>query len=35
MDGWEIFGIIIVLLIVGLVAVNLRDIMRYLKIRSM
>jgi hypothetical protein len=35
MDGWVIFGIIIILLIIGLVAVNLRDIMRYLKIRSM
>jgi hypothetical protein len=35
MDGWVIFGIIIILLIIGLVAFNLRDIMRYLKIRSM
>jgi hypothetical protein len=35
MDGWEIFGIIVVLLIIGLVAVNLRDLIRYLKIRSM
>ncbi|MGB8900867.1 MAG: hypothetical protein WCC90_17220 [Methylocella sp.] len=35
MDGWVIFGIIVVLLIIGLVAVNLRDLKRYLKIRSM
>jgi hypothetical protein len=35
MDGWVIFGIIILLLIIGLVWVNLRDIIRYLKIRSM
>jgi hypothetical protein len=35
MNGWELFGIIVVLLIVGLIAVNLRDVIRYLKIRSM
>jgi len=35
MDGWELFGIIVVLLIIGLIAVNLRDVIRYLKIRSM
>ena len=35
MDGWVIFGIVVVLLIIGLVWVNLRDIKRYLKIRSM
>ncbi|QBR70090.1 hypothetical protein CU048_01010 [Beijerinckiaceae bacterium] len=35
MSGWAIVGIIIVLLIVGLVVVNLRDIIRYLKIRAM
>jgi len=35
MSGWEIFGIIVLLLIIGLVAVNFRDIVRYIKIRSM
>jgi hypothetical protein len=35
MDGWVIFGIIVVLLIIGLIAVNLRDLKRYFKIRSM
>ncbi len=35
MSGWAIVGIIIVLLIVGLVVVNLRDIIRYIKIRAM
>lgn len=35
MSGWAIFWIIVVLLIIGLVVVNWRDIIRYIKIRSM
>lgn len=35
MSGWAIFWIIVALLIVAGVAVNLPDIRRYLRIRSM
>jgi tetrahydromethanopterin S-methyltransferase subunit B len=35
MSGWEIFGTILGLIIVALVAMNLRDIYRYIKITMM
>lgn len=35
MSGWEIFGIVVAVLLVLLILVNLRDLIRYLKIRSM
>jgi len=35
LSGWEIFGIVVLALIVLAVLFNLRDIMRYLRIRSM
>ena len=35
MSGWEIFGIVVAALIVLAVLWNLRDILRYLRIRSM
>lgn len=35
MSGWVIFWIIVVALLVLVLLVNLRDIRRYLKIRSM
>ena len=35
MSGWMIFGIIVLAVIVLGILVNLRDIKRYLKIRSM
>lgn len=35
MNGWEIFGVVVLALIVLGVLVNLKDIIRYLKIRSM
>ena len=35
MSGWEIFWIIVALLIVALILTNLRDLVRYLRIRSM
>lgn len=35
MSGWQIFGLIVLAVIVIGVLVNLRDIIRYLKIRSM
>lgn len=35
MDVWEIIGIVIVAAIVMLILFNLKDLFRYLKIRSM
>lgn len=35
MSGWAIFWILILIVVVGGVLVNLKDIKRYLKIRSM
>jgi hypothetical protein len=35
MSGWEIFWIIVAVLIVVLILSNLRDLFRYLRIRSM
>lgn len=35
MSGWEIFWIIVAVLILALILTNLRDLLRYLKIRSM
>ena len=35
MSGWTIFGIVVLALIVFGILVNLKDIKRYLKIRSM
>jgi hypothetical protein len=35
MSGWEIFGWVVVALIVLALLFNLRDILRYLRIRSM
>jgi hypothetical protein len=35
MSGWEIFGIVIGLLIAGFVLYNLRDLCRYIKISRM
>jgi len=35
MSGWTIFWLIVAILIVIAILMNLRDIMRYLKIRSM
>jgi len=35
MTGWEIFGIIIALLIVIAILSNLRDVIRYFRIRAM
>jgi Family of unknown function (DUF6893) len=35
MSGWEIFWIVVVVLLALLLLSNLRDIIRYLKIRSM
>ena len=35
MSGWEIFWIVVALLIAALILTNLRDLIRYLKIRSM
>lgn len=35
MNGWAIFGLVILLLILVGVLVNLRDIKRYIKIRRM
>lgn len=35
MNGWEIFGLILLILIVGLIAMNARDIIRYVRIRMM
>lgn len=35
MSGWGIFWIVVLLLVIAGVAVNLRDIKRYLRIRSM
>ncbi len=35
MSGWEIFGIVVAVLLALLILVNLRDLIRYLKIRSM
>ena len=35
MSGWAIFGWIVLAVIVLLVLLNLRDILRYLRIRSM
>ena len=35
MSGWEIFWIVVAVLIAVLIFTNLRDLIRYLKIRSM
>jgi hypothetical protein len=35
MSGWTVFGIIVGVLIIAGLAMNLRDIRRYLRIRSM
>jgi hypothetical protein len=35
MNGWEIFGIVVAALIVIAILFNLRDLIRYLKIRAM
>jgi hypothetical protein len=35
MSGWEIFWILVAVLIALLILTNLRDLIRYLKIRSM
>jgi hypothetical protein len=35
MSGWEIFGIVVVALVVLALLWNARDIARYLRIRSM
>jgi hypothetical protein len=35
MSGWELFGILVALLIVGGLLMNMREIIRYFKIRSM
>lgn len=35
MSGWEIAGLILLILIIALIAVNMRDIIRYVKIRMM
>ena len=35
MSGWEIAGIIILALIVMLILFNLKDLIRYIKIRAM
>lgn len=35
MSGWEIFGIILVLIVIALILMNLRDIYRYIKITMM
>lgn len=35
MSGWLIFWIVVLLLIVGAIAMNARDIQRYYKIRNM
>ncbi len=35
MGGWTIFWLVVAILIVAAIVANLRDILRYLKIRSM
>ncbi|MGH6846895.1 MAG: DUF6893 family small protein [Methylocella sp.] len=35
MDGWVIFLIVVLALVVFGIVVNLRDLLRYLRIRSM
>lgn len=35
MSGWGIFGLVVLAVIVIVVLLNLKDIIRYLKIRSM
>ncbi len=35
MSGWEIFGTVLGLIIMGLIVMNLRDIYRYIKISMM
>ncbi len=35
MSGWEIFWIVVAVLILALFVTNLRDLMRYMRIRSM
>jgi hypothetical protein len=35
MSGWEIFWIVVAVLIAVLILTNLRDLIRYLKMRSM
>ena len=35
MSGWEIFWIILGLIVLGLIVMNLRDIYRYIKITIM
>ena len=35
MSGWGLFWIIVLLAIIGLIAVNAKDLMRYWRIRNM
>jgi hypothetical protein len=35
MNGWEIFGIVVAVLVVIAILANLRDLIRYMRIRSM
>jgi hypothetical protein len=35
MNGWEVFGIVVLVIVVLLVLMNLKDLFRYLKISSM
>jgi len=35
MSGWEIFWIVVAVLIALLILTNLRDLLRYMRIRSM
>jgi hypothetical protein len=35
MSGWEITGIVLVVIIVGLLIMNAKDIYRYIKISNM
>ena len=35
MTGWEIFGTVLGLIVLGLIVMNLRDIYRYIKISIM
>ena len=35
MSGWEIFGTVLGLIVIGLIVMNLRDIYRYIKISMM
>ena len=35
MNGWQVFGIVVLVIVVLLVLMNLKDLFRYLKISSM